>query len=473
MTLIFPNFVPGSAPAILQSEAIFHMKRTIVISAVNIRKGGTLTILRQCLSYLSSIADKYRIVALVHSKGLCEYEGIEYIEMPWCAKSWGRRLWAEYASMKKISKRLAPVYLWFSLHDTSPRVKAERRAVYCQTAFPFLKTYFQDFRFDPKIVAFSIFTRFAYKINVRSNDWLVSQTSWFRDGLSKILGFEAERIIVCRPEAASATGDKAATDSSETLSTGNAGNEDAGNIDCNYGDDSYGENDDEAACTEGTGNEVVESCDGAETTPYFIYPATPDCHKCFESICEAAKILENKLGKGRFKLILTIRGDENSYASWIKEKWGCVSSVEFRGFVKREELERLFCGAAALCFPSRMETWGLPISEFKPTGKPMILSDLPYSHETAAGAPLVRFVRPRSASAFAEAMAEVLKAKTGHRWHSKSIESAKAADRAGETNDAAEATFRAHEGGFAPVPAANPAQPVAESWSELFNLLLR
>lgn len=46
--------------------------KTIVVSAVNIRKGGTLTILRNCLEYLSKLAQtgNYRVVALVHKKSL-------------------------------------------------------------------------------------------------------------------------------------------------------------------------------------------------------------------------------------------------------------------------------------------------------------------------------------------------------------------------------------------------------------------
>ena len=43
-------------------------KKTIVVSAVSLRKGGTLTILRDCLCYLSTLAvdGHYRIIALVH-----------------------------------------------------------------------------------------------------------------------------------------------------------------------------------------------------------------------------------------------------------------------------------------------------------------------------------------------------------------------------------------------------------------------
>lgn len=139
-------------------------KRTIVVSAVNIRKGGTLTILRGCLEYLSSLpCEEYRVVALVHKRSLADFRNIEYIEIPTTVKSWFRRLWCEYVTMYGISKKLQPVDLWLSLHDTTPRVVAKRQAVYCQTSFPFLKVKIEDLRFDPKIVLFSLFTRFAYQ----------------------------------------------------------------------------------------------------------------------------------------------------------------------------------------------------------------------------------------------------------------------------------------------------------------------
>lgn len=405
------------------------MKKTIVISAVNIRKGGTLTILRQCLAYLSSLTQQFRVVALVHDRKLCEYDGIEYIEMPWCVKSWGRRLWAEYVTMNGISKKLSPVYLWFSLHDTTPIVKAERRAVYCHTSFPFLKTDIQDLKFDPKIVAFSLFTRFAYRINVHANDHLVVQTSWFRDGLAKMLKFPSERIIVARPDGGGAH-------ISATSGSGARISEVVGTS-CECGQDTASSARASAECRQDTASSAHWCAPTA--VPTFIFPATPDCHKGFETLCEAASILEKELGRGRFKVILTINGAENKYAQWLKSVWGHVESIDFRGFVSRKELDRIYSEAAALTFPSRIETWGLPISEFAPTGRPMILPDIPYAHETAAGAPLVRFVEPRSASALAGAMKNVL---------------------IGDLS-----SFKAQ-------PAAYPAAPVAPDWAELFRQLL-
>lgn len=115
-------------------------RKTIVVSAVSLRKGGTLTILQDCLCYLSALAadGNYRVIALVHKRELADYPHIEYIEMPDVIKGWGRRLWCEYVTMYKLSQKIMPVYLWLSLHDATPRVVAERRVVYCQTSFPFI-----------------------------------------------------------------------------------------------------------------------------------------------------------------------------------------------------------------------------------------------------------------------------------------------------------------------------------------------
>ena len=107
--------------------------KQIVISAVNLRKGGTLTILRQCLAFLSEWAPAhgYRVTALVHRRELADYPNIQYIELPWAIDGWGKRLWCEYVTMGQISRELGSIDLWLSLHDTTPRVQAHRQAVYC------------------------------------------------------------------------------------------------------------------------------------------------------------------------------------------------------------------------------------------------------------------------------------------------------------------------------------------------------
>ncbi|MCS3171678.1 glycosyltransferase [Bacteroides thetaiotaomicron] len=106
--------------------------------------------------------------------------------------------------------------------------------------------------------------------------------------------------------------------------------------------------------------------------------------------------MEQELGKGRFKVVLTISGQENKYAQWLYKKFGSVSSIEFAGFMSREKLFGYYHAVDCLVFPSKVETWGLPVSEFMATGKPMLLADLPYAHETAAGSMQTAFLNCRT-----------------------------------------------------------------------------
>ena len=317
------------------------MRKTVVVSAVNIRKGGTLTILRDCLGHLSGVTEEYRVIALVHDRKLCDCPGIEYMEFPNTIRSWGRRLWCEYVTMHRVSKEIAAedgrkVWLWLSLHDTTPRVEAEHQEVYCQTSFPFMKARLRDFLMDPKIPLFTLFTRFAYRINIHRNDCLIVQQEWFRDAMSRMLGFPKDRIRVIPPK-------MSRTD--------------------------------------------IEPADIRYGVPMFFFAATADCHKNFETLCEAARLLQERVGEGRFRLVLTISGSENRYSRWLYKKWGSVSSIDFHGFMSKPELFGHYKAAMAFVFPSRIETWGLPISEFKAVSDaPMILADLPYAHESSKGA---------------------------------------------------------------------------------------
>lgn len=319
--------------------------RTVVVSAVNLRKGGTLTILRQCLEYLSGVreSEDIKVVALVHDRSLCECPGIEYIEMPWCIRSWEHRLWAEYVTMHRISREIAArdghkVWLWLSLHDTTPRVEAEHQEVYCHTSFPFLKLRLRDWLMDPKIPLFALFTKWAYRINVRRNDSIIVQQNWFADALSQLVRVPRSRFRVIPPSRVPTPTEQGTEDSALSRSY------------------------------------------------RFLYASTPDCHKNFELLCEASRRLEAK--GADFRLTITVRGDENRYARWLKKRWGDVKSIDFHGLMPKEELFAAYAEADCFVFPSRIETWGLPISEYiatNPGGK-LLLADLPYAHETAEGA---------------------------------------------------------------------------------------
>lgn len=334
-------------------------KKTIVVSAVNIRKGGTLTILRDCLECLSQLAATggYRVVALVHSREAVRYEGIEYIELPWTVKNWGLRLWCEYVTMRGISRRIGRVHLWLSLHDTTPRVEADRQCVYCQTSFPFYRWSARDFVFDYKIVLFALFTRYAYRTRVKRNTYLIVQQHWLRRNIGRICRLPQERFVVAPPE-----------------------------------------------------KERIRARRAVKTSGVytFLFASTADVHKNFELLCRAAAMVERMVGAGCFKVVVTVDGSENRYSRWLVRRWGGLRSMEFVGFLSKDRLEEQYRRADCLVFPSKVETWGLPISEFMAYGKPMLLSDLPYAHETASGSLQTAFFNPYRAADLAHKMLQLI-----------------------------------------------------------------
>lgn len=344
--------------------------KTIVVSAVNLTVGGTLTILRDCLQYLSVLAqgNEYRIVALVYRKESVSYPNIEYIEMQWPKRAWPGRLWCEYVTMKKISRELAPVYLWLSLHDTTPAVIAEKRAVYCHNPFPFYKWRSREWLFTPKIVLFSLFSKWVYRINIHKNDRVVVQQQWIKEAFVNWFHLTRDTVIVAPPPGGISPDRRA------------------------------------AKVKEGIGEGRVKK----EDTYVFFYAASANSHKNFECLCQAAGILQDRLGENRFEVFITVKGDENGYARWLFHKWGCNPTLQFTGFLDRTELYDLYRRSDCLVFPSKVETWGLPITEFAVYRKPMLLADLPYAHETAAGCDSVCFFNPDDPQELADRMEELI-----------------------------------------------------------------
>lgn len=367
--------------------------KTIVVSAVNLNVGGTLTILRECLNYLSALAESrdYKIIAIVYDKNLALYPNIEYIEYTWPKKKWVNRLWFEYVSLNKISENIGPVYLWFSLHDTTPNVKADFQAVYCHNPFPFYKWQFKELIFAPKIVLFSLFSKLIYKKGIHKNAYVIVQQKWIKDAFLKLFKLEKNKVVVALPNV---------LDNDSHLQMQNP---------------------------------------SLEEGKSFIYAASPNSHKNFECFCEAVAILEDQ-GISNFKARITITGKENAYSHWLFKKFGHLNCLIWAGFQNRLSLFDLYAKTDCLVFPSKVETWGLPISEFASFNKYMLLSDLPFAKETAAKSNKVQFFNPESPRDLAKKMLQFINGNLK---------------------------------GFEYVEETKIEAPVVNSWDELFKILLK
>lgn len=335
------------------------MKKTLVISGINLVDGGAYSVFCDCLSALirNGFCDNYRIIALVGKKQLFDSfkDKIELVEFPKSKKSWLFRLYYEYIFFHKLSKKIH-VNTWISLHDMTPNVIADKQYVYCHNPSPFNKMKIRDARFGLKYYLFSKFYRFLYAFNIHKNDAVIVQQDWMRSEFVKMYNLDEERVIVARPSLPDS-------------------------------------------------QEITDVSSRESTT--FIFPSFPRYYKNFGAVCKAAVEL-NSRGISNFKVYITLDGTENSYSRSLRKKFGECASLVFCGLLKRPELYKLYGRSNALIFLSKIETWGMPITEYKQTGKPMIVSDLSYAHETVGNYEHVAFVDVDDVNKVAEDMKKVI-----------------------------------------------------------------
>ncbi len=379
---------PGELLVNLPLSLTSNRKPTLVISGVNITNTGVLAVFTDALTSLSSeCRDAYRIIALVHSKSLFDIPGIEFMEYPDIKRSWSKRLYFEYVECRTISEQIRP-HLWLAMHDVTPNVTASIRAVYCHNPNPYYPFRVSDALLDWKFGVFTLLYRFLYAINLNSNDFVIVQQDWLRRAFQKRYGLR--NVIVAHP------------------SVGHVG----------------------VPAQTGLSN-------GSEGLYRFFYPSFPRVFKNFEQILRAAQELEAS-GFDRFELWLTIDGTETRYARKLFHEFSSLTTIRWLGLLPREEVMLRYQRADCLIFPSKLETWGMPLTEFKSTGKPILAIDLPYAHETVGEYGQAAFFPPGGDIQLAAMMRAAVN----------------------------------HGRVFGPVRADQIAQPFAENWQELWKMLL-
>jgi glycosyltransferase involved in cell wall biosynthesis len=332
------------------------MKKTIVISAINFFEGGPLSILRDCVSYLEdNLADRYNIIVFVHKTTFFRPSKINFVELPKSRKSYINRLYYEYIWFYFQSIKIRP-YLWLSLHDMTPNVKAEIRAVYCHNPSPFYKISLREFILEPSFGVFNMFYKYLYRINLNKNKCIIVQQNWLRD-IFRLNLKSKPQIIVAPPK-----------------------------VKVDFESDILVEN--------------------SISKPFFFYPSLSRVFKNFECVCDAAKILSKK--DLDFEVLLTICGNENKYAIEIYNKYKSIKQIKFGGILKREQVFQKFQLCSALVFPSKLETWGLPITEAKLFMKPILVSNSSYAFETVGDYDKVAFFNPDDPIQLATLMEQII-----------------------------------------------------------------
>jgi len=337
----------------------FPMK--VVISGVNLIEGGPLKVFQDAVVAFSKI-ENVELICLVNNISLfdsCMRRNIQFIEFPIVKKSWLLRCLFEYGYCWFLSKKIKPD-IWLAMHDMTPilcRSANIKQYVYCHNPSPAYDATLKDFVFDYKFFLFSKLYKFLYKLNISSNEAVICQQKWFADLFES--EFKIKKTIVAKPN------------SKESISL------------------------------EKEQFEVIEQ---EKNIFRFFYPALPRMFKNFELLLDAVEFIERNFDRSiskEFELIITIDGTESRYAKWLYAKYSHLNSVKFVGCLNREQVNTYYLSADLILFPSKLETWGLPIVEAKDFNKPILLANLPYAHETLGEYDKVKFINVNDHKALA------------------------------------------------------------------------
>jgi glycosyltransferase involved in cell wall biosynthesis len=363
-------------------------KKTLVVTGVNLVDGGPLTVFVDCINAIAECVSKddWQIFVFVNRKGLVpEKDGITQIEVPCAKKSWSRRMYVEWVYFPKVARKLQPD-VWMSIHDITPPAQARKMAVYCHNPSPFMPLSLETLRVEPKLVLFRLFYGYLYGLQIQRNDWVIVQQNWMADEFTR--RYRPRQMVVARP---------------------------------------------------------VHQ-DGAQRTPTvrtgkpfaFFYPAFPRSFKNFEQICDAVALLEQD-PSWQHEVWFTVSGTENKYTREIFSRYQHLRSVRWLGLRPHHEVLDLYGKSSCLIFPSTLETWGLPLSEAKTFGLPILAIDLPYAHETVGTYDKVSFFPVRDPARLAERMRDIAQGNTDFHFHH--------------------------------APAVNPQYRQCENWPQLLELL--
>ena len=341
--------------------------KKIVISGVNLFEGGPLSVYKDCLDSIIELGmhKKNSITIFVNKRDLfIDYmDKFEIIELPKSRRNYAYRIWYEYVYFYLYSYG-KNIDVWLSLHDITPNVISKKRYVYCHNTMPFYKMNKFESKLAPKLKIFNLLYKYFYKINIHKNTLVIVQQDWIRKRFAN--EFKINNVIVAHPDTKSLISQ---INKESTL----------------LNNDSY---------------DNTKHC--------FFYPSFPRVFKNFEIICEAVDILV-KRGIYNFEVVLTLDGTENKYSKFIYEKYCNINNIKFVGLLNREQVFSYYNKSDYLIFPSKLESWGLPITEYKFFEKPILVAQVDYAKETIGEYDKIYFFDPGDAEILADVLENVIK----------------------------------------------------------------
>lgn len=318
----------------------------MVVNALTLSTGGGRTVLIEFLHALKAhIPSDW--TAAIYCRNIAGLEGNQQItlispNLP--SNSWLARAVFDLGGLKR-EVGTQQVDLFVSLLGASSRIKAVRKFVYCHNALPLWKMPLRMTLSQPRLWAMRRIYDLLYRFGIGSSSTVIVQQDWVRKAMRSRYGISS--IMVARPVTENGSTER---------------------------------------------GRLRKSSGNAQSPFGILFPAAPYVYKNFEVLLDAARLLE---AEGRsLTITLTIAADENAHARQLANEYADVRGLRLTGNLTAEALRDCYKRSDLLVFPSLIETWGLPITEAKAAGLPILAADLPYAREAAGAAARAEFFDP-------------------------------------------------------------------------------
>ncbi len=328
-------------------------RKKVIVFDVAAETGGALEILN---SFYTTAAQERSIDwELILSTPIFSNTGNIHVKNYfWIKKGWLHRLaFDKFVAPSLCRKKKVDAVV--SLQNICVPASEKKQVLYVHQSIPFSSIKFSLLKNRTEWVYQNVISRLIFR-SIRRADTVVVQTKWMKDAICKKTGADISKVLVAQPE-------------------------------FNLNFDAYYE-------------------DSQTSRSSFFYPAACNTYKNHEVIIAAAGILTER-GITGFQVVLTI----DTQAEIPGYSYDEMPQIVCVGRMAHDDVMRQY-SASTLIFPSKLETFGLPLLEAALVKSPILASDMPFSHEILEGYPNVSYFKADSAEKLADLMEMQIKNKT-------------------------------------------------------------
>lgn len=326
----------------------------IMVFDVPAESGGALSVLKYFYSeYKADENNNY--IFVVSKPEMKEAHNIKVLRYPWIKKSWLHRLYFDSLIAPKLIREHEVDEVLSLQNVIIPHTKI-KQTVYVHNSLPFAEYRFSIIENRLLWIYQNILSKGIFK-SIKNANKVIVQTQWMKKACVERLNINSEKIEVMPPKI---------------------------NI------------------------EVIKHfIPTKESLSTFFYPASGvefKNHKVIVDTCLEMK----KLGIHNYKVIFTLKGDENKKISDLYKKVKEQGvPIDFIGSISRDIVFEYYSNTV-LIFPSYIETVGLPLIEAKLHGTPILVSDCAFSHEILEGYDKVEYFNPFNSSELTKEMCKMI-----------------------------------------------------------------